>query len=709
MLPPAWRVGILGRRAMPVICFVSYEIHPTTMGGCGVLIHHQAERLLRAGHEVVLLLDMPEPDFRRFLERDRASLPRHESCHAYRVDDLCDGFPYADEDVPCLFQRKSLRFAFALDRLCQRETPDFIEFFEYCGAAYYAMVRRLLRGPAGGPVIGVRLHGSLEILYRFGGGGWVDRDQAFLYGLEHRALELAETILTPSRTYFDRYYRPLYGLDDESAVVSPPPRQLFPAVTRRPLPSGPFAVVFLGRLSALKGVEQLVHAAVALMKRRPELDFTVDLIGYDADRLPSGQTYGEFVRSLIPDALRGRFVFTGQLSHEDVAARLERTLFAVFPNRVESFCYALHEIYDAGVPVIVNDLPSFADFFRSEDNALVYDGTTEGLLQAMERMIDDTALRERLCRPYPVAETSTDGFYAAPRALRPIAPDACASAIRPVVVVLEDTGAAAATLASLDRQTTQDFSVVRLLPKAPDRHETFWWLGRAWYARDRAGNPIPPSDLVTTDALVVLRAGDELDDEWLERATRVLACRSRLAFAGSWLRANGRVVPVALDIAPELYPFEQGTEPGRVLIRTERGHLLADLFDGDIGPFGEVAYLWQAIARWGGGVLAPEPLVGVTDGSAPVDLELLKRLVFRYGGYLGARMPLLAAMLVDELRIARPRLAAARRVLAPPTADAWREHAEDVADRLGGRVLARMALRRLARLLRGRNSDATLP
>src|SRR5439155_798365 len=263
VLPAAGRVGIVGAPRMSVICFVSYEIHPTTRGGCGVLIHHAAERLLAAGHDVVLLLDMPEPAFRRFVTH-------------------------------------------------------------------------------------------------------------------HRALELAEAILTPSRTYFARYYRPLYGLDADRVVVSPPPRQQFPSVARRPDPAGPFTILFLGRLSVLKGIEQLVHAAVRLVKRRPDLPFTVELIGHDTDVLPSGQIYGAYLRSLIPGELRDRFVFTGQLPHGEVAARLAHALFAVFPNRVESFCYALHEVYDAGVPVIVNDLPSFADFFRHEDNALVYDGTTEG-------------------------------------------------------------------------------------------------------------------------------------------------------------------------------------------------------------------------------------------------------------------------------------------------------------------------------------------
>jgi len=688
---------------MSVICFVSYEIHPTTRGGCGVLIHHAAEGLLAAGHDVVLLLDVPEPDFRRFVNHDRGLLPRAQACRAYRVDDLCVGFPYADEEIPYLFQRKSLRFAHALDRVLERERPDFVEFFDYCGAGYYALVRRLFAADRDPPPLGVRLHGSIEILYRFGGGGWVDRDYAVLYGLEHRALELAEAILTPSRTYFERYYRPLYGLDADRVVVSPPPRQQFPSVARRPDPAGPFTILFLGRLSVLKGIEQLVHAAVRLVKRRPDLPFTVELIGHDTDVLPSGQIYGAYLRTLIPGELRDRFVFTGQLPHGEVAARLAHALFAVFPNRVESFCYALHEVYDAGVPVIVNDLPSFADFFRHEDNALVYDGTTEGLLQAMERMIDDGALRERLRRPYAVADAPFGAFYANPRALRPLRAGRPGAPIRPLIVVLDDAAAGGwpATLASLEGQLTLDSTVVRLVPDAPDERETLWWRGRSWHAVDRHGRPLEPSEILTGDALLVLRAGDRLDSGWLERAARALKSRPSLAFAGTWWRANGHPVPLVLDVAPELHPFEQGAAPTRVLLRTDPGRLLADLLDPDMGALGEVAYVWQAIARGGGGVLAPEPSVEVADGGEVLDLELLKRLVFRYGALLGPRVPLLAATLLDELRAARPRLASAHHVLAPPTPEGWREHAEGVADQLGGRILARIALRRLARRLRG--------
>ncbi len=151
------------------------------------------------------------------------------------------------------------------------------------------------------------------------------------------------------------------------------------------------------------------------------------MVGYDSDESPIAGGYTKYLRTLIPERLRPRFVFRGHLSHEQVSKRLDHALFAVFPNRIESFCYALHEVYDAGVPVVINDLPAFRDFFEDGRNAIVYDGSTQGLLASMKRMIDDDALRDRLCRPYPVADHPIGEFYDNPTSPHSLA---CAGATR---------------------------------------------------------------------------------------------------------------------------------------------------------------------------------------------------------------------------------------------------------------------------------------
>jgi len=680
---------------VPTTCFVSYELHPTTIGGAGVLIHHAAEALLRADHEVVFLLDVPADAFARLLSEHVGRFPHPERVRAYRVEELCAEIPLRQGAFECVFQWKSYQFAWAIARLLERERVDFVELFEYCGAGYYALVNRLYAPEAGGPgpVLGARLHGSLEVLDRDGQGAVRDRDRYLMHGLERRGLALAEAVLAPSRTYYERYYREHYGIEPERVVVSSPPKQAFPRVTRRPSVSGgdgAFSIAFIGRMFHLKGVDQLVNACVMLMKQRPGLQFTVDLIGYDSVGQSVPGSYTAYLRTLIPAGLRGRFNFLGQLPHAEIAERLNDALFAVFPNRVESFCYALHEVYDAGVPVVINDLPAFGDFFTHGKNALVYDGTTRGLVEAMARLIDDGVLREGLCRPYAVAEEGIGGFYDSPRALRPLGTRRCE--VEPLVVVLGDGSARGAwpVLPALRAQTAQPGRVLCFSPAEADAVGAVGvvrWLGRAWTITDAAGEAVDPSDAVTASALAVLQAGDEPAPEWLERCVRALS-RSGAAFAGTWLSSGGAVRPLTTDTAPELHPFEHGESVARVLVRTEPGVLLGELLDSSLGALGHTGLVWSAVGRHGHGTLLPEALLQVQEQAAPANPAELQALIMRFGEPFGERLAHLAGLM-------HARAAAAPQAHPPTT-----HQKIQMADELGGSLLAKMAIKKLAKRAR---------
>ena len=149
---------------MSRICFVSYRIHPTTWGGCGVLIHHVAENLLREGYEVVLLLDMPAREVAQFDEKDKLSLPNPDRLMTFRVDALCDDFPYTQKEVPNLFQRKTLRFAHALSKLVKQQSIDCIEYFEYCGVGLASFVRKLYGLDFYDTILATRIHTTTELM-----------------------------------------------------------------------------------------------------------------------------------------------------------------------------------------------------------------------------------------------------------------------------------------------------------------------------------------------------------------------------------------------------------------------------------------------------------------------------------------------------------------------------------------------------------------
>ncbi|MBK9120278.1 MAG: glycosyltransferase family 4 protein [Phycisphaerales bacterium] len=619
---------------MATICFVSYEIYPTTPGGCGVLLRNAAELLLARGHRIVFLLDVPHSDFKRFQEHDRLQMPNAEHCWAYEVQALVGERAGSEHDVTSTFAHRSLRFALALRRVQEHESLDYVEFFDYCGPAYYALATRLFEPsgvPTAAPVIGIRLHGSIELIDEVGATHDVNRDRYRLYALERGAFRLADAILAPSRSYYEATAAQRYGLPAERVAVSQSPRQDFPRVTQRPALDRHFRILFLGRIYHLKGVDQLVHAALLLLRRRPQLRCTFDLIGLDSAESPFGTSSIAYLRAQIPPALRPRFEFPGHVERAAIVRRLDETLFAVFPNRFESFCYALHEVYDAGVPVIINNLPAFRAFFEHERNALFYDGTTEGLLAAMECLLDDDALRERITRPYAVATEPLGVFYDHPRPLGAPAPDVTTPTVLVVVLAPKGLESAAETLGDLAAQTAPPAKIVCLLPAGDEADTIVPWLGRPWRVVDPHGTPQATVDFLTRDALVTLWAGDRAAPDWLARCTAALQRWPAAAFTGTWAQRGGQLVPSFLDVAPDLHPFDHGGELTRVLLRTQPGRLAVDLLDANLGALGELGALWRAIGRWGPGVLLPEPLLELIDDRQPLDPVLFHYLLLSAG------------------------------------------------------------------------------
>lgn len=707
---------------MAKICFVTYEIHPTNRGGCGVLLHHAAELLLRDGHEVSFLLAMPRHEFERFDRIDRLTFTNSQNCRAFHLDELAGDVGLSGDECPIQSVRESVRFARAVENLLAKEQFDFVEFFEYCGAAYHAMARKLFGVGALGQtkaVLGTRLHNSLELIDAVGSTRYLDRSRAVLYALEHAQLNLSEAVLTPTNAYFERYYKDRYNLPSSKVVESQSPKLPFPRVTRRPDPAREaFSIVYIGRMYQFKGVDQLVRAGVEFLERRPGVRCTFDIIGADSSESPLGHSYKEYLLSMVRTGLRDRFEFPGNLSHEEFGKHLDRALFAVFPNRFESFCYAAHEVYDAGVPMLVRDLPGWSDFFTHEKNALVYDGRTDHLVDQMERLLDDGALRERLCKPYEIATKPLSGahgnFYQAPTALEPLTREKRAIPNVLAIVLCERGSDPATTLNAMNAQVHGPSRTLVLHEADTAGDGALWFLGCAWVAKvnDR-GNVTDAhgTDLTSLDAVVILRAGDEPKPNWLHACVTALATRPNLAFAGTWARefeASSRVIAGDLDLAPEAYPFEHGTRSTRAVIRTHRGVPLGDLFDPVLAGLGEIGLIWKTIHAVGSGVLLDEALMAVRDAkSEPADPNLLKHLLSTLGGPFAARLALYAGLQqdrIDGLHAQLRTLAMHANVPLPESkaADPTLEHKIRVADELGGKTLARLAWRKLARKVSGK-------
>ena len=606
---------------MTKVCFVSFEIYPTTWGGEGVLISSAIKVLLKEGHEVILLLDIPACEFRSFISKDRAGFPNNQNLHAYQVDSLCSDLPYSSDDFISLYAWNAFRFHYACNKLVEQEQPDFIEFFDYSGAAYYALTAKLSGLSYASNTLGIRLHSSNEVM-DVNEPRAMDFEYYTQFGLEHHALRLAETIVYPSErflldAYLPHYPEKWYG----RKVCSAPPVIAYPQKVGSCEEQD--IILFYGRLYSLKGVDKFVDAAILLLSHGELTNYQFYIVGPDSMRPPSGipgQTYQDYLIKKIPPHLRDHFKITGALNWEQFGRLLPRVLFAVFPNYFESFCYAAHELYAAGIPLIVSNIPAFQDYFQDEKNSLVFDGSVDNLAHKMKQMASSAQLREKLTCPYPIDHHRMAGYFQQkehPSWMERPAADRLPSLL---ICVLDEAGDPVQLSATLTSLSTQQGIVAQVLiftKAAVEKDSTaslFAWLGGMYQVHSLDGSQISPMEIRTADTLLILKAGDVLKPELLQIGLQTLARFPEISFVGSWREINQSNGTIRLETFPfdamlEIAPFLRKGPFNRIIMRTKADELLIGLFDSRAGRYGEMLYLWLMDDGVHSGLIIPKPLL----------------------------------------------------------------------------------------------------
>jgi len=106
---------------------------------------------------------------------------------------------------------------------------------------------------------------------------------------------------------------------------------------------------------------------------------------------------------LIPQRLAHAFEFVPSIHRNDLPRLCRNVQAAVVPSRFESFCLAAHELRSVGVPLVVSAIPAFADYFSEQTGCLTFNGTSNSLKTAMERLTFEPGLAESLAsRPGPL-------------------------------------------------------------------------------------------------------------------------------------------------------------------------------------------------------------------------------------------------------------------------------------------------------------------
>ena len=149
-----------------------------------------------------------------------------------------------------------------------------------------------------------------------------------------------------------------------------------------------FAVLFLGRRAAYKGLDTLLEAHLRLRAQRP--DATLVLAG------PT-EPYWDELRARYPDV--PGLIDLGTVSDEDKARLMSVCDALALPSTGESFGIVFCEAWALGKPVIGVRAGALADMIaEGEDGFLVAPGDAEDLAARLQVLRDDPALRQRLGR-----------------------------------------------------------------------------------------------------------------------------------------------------------------------------------------------------------------------------------------------------------------------------------------------------------------------
>ncbi|HSM01050.1 MAG TPA: glycosyltransferase [Acidimicrobiia bacterium] len=279
---------------------------------------------------------------------------------------------------------------------------DLVEFCDFEALAWWALTNRAPLGLETTRLV-VRLHSPIDAITESIGAAPPPMDQ--LGRLERLMFPMVDAVMVPSAAV-GRWVVERYDIDQDRIVVAPP---VVPHVAQREWrPGSTPLVVGFGRLSEQKGWHDLARAAVPVLESHHEA--VIRIIGQDGWSATEDRPMSEVIRSLIPEALRDRFVLTGRMEREDALDAMSSAWAVVLPSRYETFCLAAHEARRAGFPVIVPDIPPFEPY-RSGAGFFVYDGSIAGLTAALDRVVEDRAAFESLAgQPAPRVGDPTEAY-----------------------------------------------------------------------------------------------------------------------------------------------------------------------------------------------------------------------------------------------------------------------------------------------------------
>jgi glycosyltransferase involved in cell wall biosynthesis len=194
-----------------------------------------------------------------------------------------------------------------------------------------------------------------------------------------RAARLLVCISTVFRDHLVRDYR--FPLENTVVIPNPVRLERFATADLTRAAGEPPTVLVLGRISARKGIDDVIAMARRLHERG--IDARVRVVG--------GPTLWSDYTKLLADLPPENSEFAGRVPPAEIPAELERADVLVQPSKYEPFGLTVGEALAAGVPVVAS---SEVGAIEHVDRAVVAEvacGDVEGLTSAVAELLEQLA------------------------------------------------------------------------------------------------------------------------------------------------------------------------------------------------------------------------------------------------------------------------------------------------------------------------------
>ncbi|MDO4557964.1 MAG: glycosyltransferase [Planctomycetia bacterium] len=226
--------------------------------------------------------------------------------------------------------RDLLRTLCRFGRLLRSVRPAIVQTFLF----HATMVASITAGPAGIPICsGIRVADGRSS-WRLRAERWVTR-------------RWIRRVVCVSRGVAD--FSILNGVPESKVLVIPNAVES-PEIPRRrfSVPGGPRRLTAIGRLTKQKGFDWLLDAMAELVRRRPEWNVTLRIVG-------SGEEEASLREKTERSGLRDRVIFAGWRPDVAEILRCETDLF-VLSSRWEGMANVVLEAMGQGLPVLATDV-----------------------------------------------------------------------------------------------------------------------------------------------------------------------------------------------------------------------------------------------------------------------------------------------------------------------------------------------------------------